>query len=287
MTQVQEETVVTQSVVEAPAPELEIVEIPDTETDDTPDAPEARRFDPKTDRVDFSTPEQEAKFNYVYKQVKMSDARNAMLTEMLQTQQSQLDDLKTRFSNTDSADAEKMLFNKIKSARDSGDDAAEFAALNELVEFKADKKISAFKPQPQQPPQINNETQYITGLIQETDDSGAPLRPWLQEGHPDFMTAVNLLETKISPQFKGDPLYLQKSMYELDQIMRNKMTDTPPKQQAQTRTPNPMQGSNLTNVTKKPTIKMTRQELDIARKLGVDPKKYAARRDAENAKGRK
>lgn len=284
MSQVQEETVVEQPVVEAPTPELEIVEIPDIEADDTP---EAKRFDPKTDRVDFSTPEQEAKFNYVYKQVKMSDARNAMLTEMLQTQQTQLDELKTRFSNTDSADAEKMLFNKIKNARDSGDDAAEFAALNELVEFKADKKIGAFRSQPQQPPQMNNETQYITGLIQEMDDNGSPLRPWLQEGHPDFMTAVNLLETKISPQFKGDPLYLQKSMYELDQIMRNKMTDAPPKQQPQTRAPNPMQGSNLTNVTKKPTIKMTRQELDIAKKLGVDPKKYAARRDAETAKGRK
>lgn len=286
MIQVQE-IVEEQPVFDAPvsetAHELEIIETP--EPQEILDDPQSKQFDPKTDRVDFSTPEQTAKFNYVYKQVKMSDARNAMLTDMLQTQQQQLDALNARFSNTDSADAEKMLLGKIKSARDSGDDTAEFAAINELVDFKADKKLSAIRPPAQQP--VNSDTQYVASLIQEMDDAGNTVRPWLQEGHPEFNNAVHLLETSISPKFKGDPLFLQKSMYELDQIMRNKMTETPPKIQPQMRAPNPMQGGNLTNTTKKPTIKMTRQEIDIAKKLGVDPKKYAARRDAENAKGKR
>lgn len=286
MTQVQENTVLEQpqeAAVQDNTEELEILETPEIVEEEQPEAQQQKPFDPKTDRVDFSTPEQEAKFNYVYKQVKMSDARNQMLTEMLQTQQGQLDELKTRFSNTDSADAERVLLTKIKTARDSGDDAAEIAAFNELVDFKADKKLNAFR-QPSPPPQQNQETNYISGLMQETDDAGQPLRPWLQEGHPEFMTAVNLLETKISPKFKGDPLFLQKSMYELDQVMRSKMTEQPPKTQPQLRAPNPMQGSNLTNTKQKTTIKMTRQELDIAKKLGVDPKRYAAKREEINGR---
>lgn len=288
MTQVQEEQVELQPEVEvAEAPELEIVA--DVAEEEAPVITEQKKaFDPKTDRVDFSTPEQEAKFNYVYKQTKMSDARNAMLTDMLQTQQAQLDELKARFSNTDSADAERMLLNKVMTARNSGDDAAEIMAINELVDFKADKKMSSAKSQqPQAPQQTAPDVNYVANLIAETDDNGAPVRPWLNETHKDYDTVVEMLETQIAPKYRGDPLFLQKAMFELDQIMRNKMTEQKTPSQTMTRAPNPMQGSNLTNVSKKPTIKMTRQEMEIAKKLGVDPKKYAARRDAELSKGKR
>lgn len=291
MSQAQENIVTNEeSVVQENAPELEVIDAVEQEVETVAEDQQPKAFDPKTDRVEFNTPEQQAKFDYMYKQTKMSDARNAMLTDMLQTQQQQLDDLKARFSNTDAADAERILLTKIKTARDSGDDAAEFEALNELVDFKADQKLNHAKPPKQQQPNQNNDQQskdlrYIETLMEEVDDNGNALRPWLQEDHPDFATAYSLLETKIAPKFNGDPLYLQKSMFELDQIMRNKMTEQTPQQTTKARVPNPMQGSNLTNVTKKPTIKMTREEIEIAKKLGVDPKRYAAKRD--EIKGRK
>lgn len=290
MTQVQEEQeeqVELQPDLEVvEAPELEVV--PDTTEEEAPVVTDTKKqFDPKTDRVDFTTPEQQAKFDYMYKQTKMSDSRNAMLTDMLEKATADIDELKSRFTNTDSADAERMLLGKVMAARNSGDDAAEIMAINELVEFKADKKINAVKPQAPKQQQPSSDVNYVSSLMTETDFNGEPLRPWLNETHPDFDKTVELLETKIAPKYKGDPLFLQKAMYELDNIMRNKMTEQKPPTTTQTRVPNPMQGSNLTNVTKKPTIKMTRQEMEIAKKLGVDPKKYAARRDAEANKGRK
>ena len=296
MSQVQEDIVeqpvtpVTPAAVEQPVVE-ETVEIEVTDAEqETPveTKPEAKKpFDPKTDKVDFSTPEQQEKFNYMYKQTKMSDARNQMLTDLLQTQQKQLDELKGRFQQTDSADAERILLGKIKNARDSGDDAAEIAAFSELADFKAQKiiseKVNYQKPVQQQPTADSPEAKYVMGLMQEVDNSGQPVRPWFNENHPEFNNALSALET-IKVKYIGDPYALPKSLAELDQHMRSRMTEKPAAPSAQVRAPNPLQGGNLTNVKQKTTIKMTRQELDIAKKLGVDPKNYAAERDSRGRK---
>ena len=76
--------------------------------------------------------------------------------------------------------------------------------------------------------------------------------------------------------------------------MGSAMTKTePPKTEPpQVRAPNPMQGSNLTNQKPRATIKMTKTEHEILRKLEkhsgrkIDLKSYAARRDSlSNQKG--
>lgn len=268
--------------------ELEIVEAtPEQEesvsTGSPPTASPARAFDPKTDKVEFNTPEQQKKFDYIYKQTKMSDARNNMLTDLLQKQQEKLDTLEGRFKQTDSADAERMLATKIKQARDSGDDYAEIAATTEMVNFLADKKISErVNKSPQQIPQLpqdSPEAKYVEAIINEKDTSGQSVRPWFNEQHPEFNNALSTLE-EIKYKYAGDPFAIPRALAEVDQIMRARMTTQKPAMpQTPSRAPSPMQGGNLTNVKQKTTIKMTRQELEIARKLGVDPKAYAARRD--------
>lgn len=285
MSQAVENTAENEVVLDTPAavsPEETVeIEVSDAEQE-TATAPkqETKSFDPKTDKVEFNTPEQQEKFNYMYKQTKMSDARNQMLTNLLTEQQKQLDEVKSRFQQTDSAAAENMLMGKIKQARDSGDDAAEFAAINALVEYKADKKISEkvnfSKPAPAM--EDSPDSRYVQGLMQEVDHTGQPVRPWLNENHPEFNNALTTLES-IKSKYIGDPYALPKTLAELDQLMKAKMTKEPPVSQPQSRAPNPMQGGNLTNQKQKTTIKMTRQELDIAKKLGVDPKKYAMKRD--------
>ena len=283
---VKQEQPVAPAPVAEPAPVPDEVEITDAEQEAAPQTePETKPFDPKTDKVEFNTPEQQEKFNYMYKQTKMSDARNQMLTELLQTQQKQLDELQSRFSKTDSAEAERILMNSIRAAKESGDIDAELKATTELIDFKADKKVNALQKQsPQQPlQQESQDTKYVTSLMQETDHSGQPVRPWLYEGHPEFEGAINSLQD-IAFKYIGDPQALQKSMTDLDNLMREKMTPKKPVIQPQVRAPNPMHSGNLTNSPPKPTIKMSRAELDIARKLGVDPKRYAATRDAQKGK---
>lgn len=269
-------------------PEIEVIDTPEPEvvelSDDVNDNPEPKKpFDPKTDKVEFSTPEQQEKFNYMYKQTKASDSRNQMLTELLQEQQKQLDELKNRFSQTDSAEAERVLLNNIKAARDAGDDEAYDKAQLALVRYEASKiveqKVNDPKPKTtslQTEPSVKD-AEYVSSLMSETDFEGNPVRPWLVEGHPEFNNALNELE-KIAANYVGDPAVLQKSLADLDRVMRIKMT-TPKNPQPQTRAPNPLQGGGLTIKTPKGTIKMTRAELEIAKKLGVDPKRYAAKRD--------
>src|SRR3990167_1125527 len=127
MTQAQEnseEEVIQQADIQPDEAKEESVEIEvineEKETEAESNTEEKKPFDPKTDKVEFNTPEQQEKFNYMYKQTKMSDSRNQMLTDLLQKQQTRLDELEGRFKQTDSADAERILLGKIKQARDSG-----------------------------------------------------------------------------------------------------------------------------------------------------------------------
>ncbi len=282
-----QENAVQEEPIAAPAEDQVEIEVIEPEAE-TPPAPKA--FDPKTDKVEFSTPEQQEKFNYMYKQTKMSDARNQMLTDLLQRQQTQLDDLKGRFSKTDAADAENTLINKIMAARDAGDHVGEITATKEMVEFLADQKISEKVNVPPKNPASqaqaeSPDAQYVISLMSEVDGSGQPVRPYLHEGDPNFQNALNTLES-IKNKYVGDPYALPKALSELDSIMRQKMNQAPPNQPrpVQARAPNPLQGSNLTNQQPQAKIKMTRAELDIAKKLGVDPKRYAAKRDEINGR---
>ena len=283
----------TQETVENPTPEVEIevIEAPAVENDTSGEIEqeEKKTFDPRTDQVEFSTPEQQEKFNYIYKQVKQSDARNQMLTDLLQEQQRQLDDLKTRNTNTDTADAEKVLLDKIRAARNEGNDEAEISAINELAEFKAEKistKVNApVRPvAPTTPMYDPRDESYVESYMTETDDNGNMLRPWLNDKDPNFENTIKTLET-IALDYIGDPAALQKSLARLDRVMAEKKDPPKNKQNTNTRAPNPMAGGNLTNQSPKGKIKMTRAELDIAKKLGVDPKRYAAKRDALKERG--
>lgn len=286
MSQAQEEVVIEQEQSVTPAATEAPVETPEIEVTDaeqeaeTDPQPKAKAFDPKTDKVEFSTPEQQAKFNDQYKQTKMADARNAMLLEMNQKAIARIEELEKRFSNTDSAEAERILLGRVQAARNSGDDAAELAALNELTDFKVEKKLAekANKPAPPVMAENSAEVQYISGMIEETAPDGTQLRPWMNNDHPDQAVALAELEP-LKAKYAGDPYAIPKILQELDQVMKVKMTKPVSPPQPQLRAPNPLQGGNLTNVKQKTTIKMTRQELEIAKKLGVDPKRYAAERD--------
>lgn len=281
--------------IETQEPEIEVIQEPtEPETveisvdEEQETQPEQKKFDPKKDRVDFDKPEQQEKFDYVYKQLKMSDNRNAMLTDFLEKQQEQLDKLTSRFSETDYAEAERTLVEKIRVARENDDFETYDKTILELAEFRNDRKFEKkFQEKVNAITAKERESEvaqakYVASLMEETDESGQYKRPWLQENHPEFQAALGQL-AGIAYKYQKDPDVLQKSMKELDEIMASKKPpQEPPKQN---RAPNPMQGSNLTNYKPKDTVKMTRAEIEIAKKLGVDPKRYAAQRD--NRKGAK
>jgi hypothetical protein len=294
--------------VEAEEPQIEVTDIPETgdievpveETADTPEISEEQEekkpFDPKKDKVDFDKPEQQQRFNEVFRQLKKSDQRNEMLTDFLQEQQRQLDELrgfaseiKTEKVQADQVEAERTLMARIRQAREEQDDDAYDKAFAELTEFKTtkllDQKVNEFRKQ--ETIQTENEAKFVLKAMEEKDEGGNYIRPWLQETNDQFPVALYQIK-KIASKYEGDPDILGKTLKELDQVMGSTLTkkEEPPKPQNQTRAPNPMSGTNLTNHKPKGTIKMSRAEADILKKLErhsgkkIDLKKYEARRAA-------
>lgn len=277
--------------------EVESAETP-AETQEPPKTEEKKPFDPKKDKVAFDKPEQQERFNEVFRQLKKSDQRNEMLTRILEDAVKSLEELKQERSEAKEADVEKSLLQKLTAAKDNGDDEAYNQALKSLIDFSAakgaekiiEKKVNASFQNKQ--PSWDDAALIVTAAMEETDTEGNYIRPWLQEDDPNFGIALYKMQ-RIAKQFEGDPAALQKTLAQLDQEMVNAVTkkDPPKEQPPQTRAPNPMQGSNLTNRQPKGTIKMTRKELDIVRKLEqhsgrkIDLKKFAARRDSLLGKG--
>ncbi len=278
----------------------ETVEVPVEEQNNEPpaqDNEEKKEFNPKTDKVEFTTPEQQERFNEVFRQMKKSDTRNQMLTDFLAEQQKQLDELrgftkeiKTEKEQATREHAGSVLMGKLNAAREAGDDRAYDLALKDLIAFESTSHASKIFDQKvneiyqKESVKEQDQASFVVKAMEERDETGDYRRPWLQENNENFGKALYEI-SRIAKKYEKDPDILGKTLSELDQVMGGAMTKKP-EPPIQTRAPNPMQGSNLTNQKPKGTIKMTRAEQDILSKLQkhsgkkIDLKKYATRRDA-------
>lgn len=261
---------------EAQEVEIERTEAPEVEVEvEEPSEPAPK----PAERVEF-TPEQQKRFNDVFKQAKMSDARNKMLTDMLTEQQRQLDEFRNRFQQTDAAEAENILIARIQEAREEGDTAKEFKLIGELTDFKAEAKIKASMPKKETVTDLGlppEEVNYIREAVFEQNESGQYVRPWLHEGNPrykDTLRHAALISAQVQEEL--GQLDTAEVMARLDEVMNKK---APPAPRANSRAPDPM-GGNLTPRNPRGTLKLSAAEAEIARKLNIDPKVYAQSRDS-------
>lgn len=177
-------------------PEIEIVDEP--AANDNAEVAEEADDSKKGDWVELS-PEAQRKFNDMYKQTKMSDARNQFLLEANQAAMARIAELEARFNQTDHAEAERILQENLQKAMDEGDTARATKLMLEIADFKADAKLRATAQPKQQPTSIaaeyglsDNEATDIYTAAMETDNSGNFLRPYLHEGHPQLSRATQL-----------------------------------------------------------------------------------------------
>lgn len=230
---------------------------------------EKQEFDPKK-FVKIDDPAVQAKVDDLYKQVKMSDKRNQMLTGFLQEQQKQLDELKTRFSQTDTAQAEEILNSRLLEAQNNGDFEAANKITKELIDFKVGLAVKGIKPQerPKQQEIDPADERFVAHLAAD--------RPWLRDDHPDNDAAVELTQQIAQEhEAKYGHADIGAVMKELDYRMAKK---APPKQPAKQvvnqRRPDPMAGGNLTSRNNQSKLKLSDQERQIARKLGISEDDY-------------
>jgi len=274
MSQPQTQTSSNEPEVEVEVAQPEAQEAQQTEVSEQPEAEvqeQTEEFDPRQ-RVEFSTPEQQKKFNDIYKQVKMSDARNKMQSDMLAKAMEKITELESRFSQTDQAEAERILTSRLKEARDSGDEDKADRILQEIIDFRVDSKIrTATAPKVQAVnPENDAAVQTVVQFARETDDSGAPIRPWIADNHPKHNEAMKLAGA-VAMQVHAELGYtdIGEVFRRMDDAMKPKAK--PP--QGNSRAPDPMRG-NLTNRPAQGKIKLSSQELAAAQKLGVKPEDY-------------
>ncbi len=230
-------------------------------------------FDPN-ERVEITDPKVQAKLNNLYKQTKMSDARNKLMLDANKQLLEKVNELEKRFSQTDHAEAERILTSRLREARAEGDEEKELKILNELVDFRADSKINqrVAKQKPTaEPIQADPEVRYVLELAEEVDDAGAPVRPWLNAQNPQYRSAA--IQAEIIGQrmlAETGEIDIPTVMQELDKAMAKRPTQRP-----NTRQPDPM-GGNLTNRNSAPKLKLSPDEAEICAKLGIKPEAYLA-----------
>lgn len=253
--------------------EIEVDTTPaDTEAEveiEVTDEPEPEGYDPKK-KVEFSTPEQQKKFNDIYKQAKMSDKRNQMYWDMLQKQQSELDELRGRFQQTDHAEAERILESRLHEARENGDEAKADKIMKEIIDFRVESRLKKEAPKENKKPPVNDpDVQAVVAFAEERDSRGSLLRPWIAESHPQHQNAMKIasaMALEVNSEF---------GFVDIPEVMR-RMDDAmkPKRPVSNSRAPDPMRG-NLTNSPNRGKIKLSSAELEVAQKLGVKPEDYA------------
>lgn len=269
--QVQE---VEQEVVVEEAPPEEQVEV---ESDSQPEPPK------KDEWVELN-PDAQRKFDNMYKQVKMSDQRNKFLMEANEKALKRIEELENRFKDTDQAQAENIILQRIQEARDNGDTQAELKLISELTDFKAEQKIKGIKqPEKKQEPAVDyglpeEDIDYLKDVVFEKDASGNYIRPWLHEGNPRYQTTLRQ-SAIISAEVEAELGYIdpREVMSRLEKVM-NKPKPNP-------RAADPLQ-SSLTTKSPRGTLKLSQAEAAMAEKLGIDPKVYAQSRENLKKQGR-
>lgn len=262
--------------VEESEPEV-VVEQPDDQPDVEVEAaePESPEPDKKGEWVELS-PEAQRKFNEMYKQTKMSDQRNKLKDEMLDKAMKRIDELESRFKQTDESQAEQIILQRIQEARDNGDTSAEMKFISELTDFKAEQKIKSIQ-QPKQPQQVDfglpdDDVSYLKDAVFEKDNSGNYVRPWLHENNPRYRTTLQQ-SAIISAEVEAELGYIdaREVMTRLEKVMTQKST---PQRTANNRSPDPLQ-SSLTTKNVRGTLKLNPSEAAMAEKLGISTKDYA------------
>lgn len=235
----------------------------------------------KEDYVEINDPKVQARLNDIYKQMKQAKEEKEKLANELKEFKEKVNVLHIKDQKAKEEEAENLIRQKIKEAKESGDEDAEIRAFEELIEYKKSKEENLQEKIPQKVNETEHDRQayIVKKYMEETTETGEPVRPWLYNDHPDHKKVVGLAAEIAMDYDENDTDIVAKVLNRLDDIMQDKMTRQPQmrqqeKPQAQRKGLDPMGRANLTTAQRPSTIRLSRAEMEVAQKLGIDPKKY-------------
>lgn len=242
----------------------------------------------RSEFVKTDDPKVQARIDDLYGQVKKSDARNQMIIEHNKQLEQRLAEYVEKLNNFERSQKEAAttkveteLKQALRVAREENDYDRMDEIDSKLQTLREEKLKSSLqpveKPKPQQTQydrQLINNAAYIEYLSQEKDSVGNPLRPYLNDWHPENQKAVELF-TSIPKEFEaaGKKVDLKTVMEVLDERMRGKK----PTPQAS------VLGSGDNDAPVRNTVRLTQEEIRVAKNMGITPERYARQKQLMNS----
>lgn len=173
------------------------------------------------DQVEL-TPEQQARFNRIYGQMKTMEKTNKEVADEAAKLAGRLQELESKSEARETTSQLDTLRIQEREALDTGD----IERAQDLRDQMTDLKIEVAQPKPkeEEKPKADKAeafvNEYLTpdrmakleSWVQETSDSGQVLRPWADQSHPDHKKAMRAAWAVISdPDMEGA---------EIDQILQ-------------------------------------------------------------------
>jgi len=266
-------------------PDVEVVPEVNNDIEVVIDSPKPEIKEPRrSEFVKTDDPKVLERINDLYGQVKKSDARNQMIIEhnkQLEQRLSEYVEKVSTLERTTKDAATNKVETELKQALRTAREENDFDRMDEIdgkLQVLRDERIKstlipqekvALKVHPQQQQyeqQLVHNATYIEYLSQEKDGVGNPIRPYLNDWHPDNQKAVELFSS-IPKEFAaaGKQADLKTVMEVLDERIRGK------KQAHQAS----VLGGDNNDAPARNVVKLTSQEVEIAKKMGIKPEAYA------------
>jgi len=261
--------------------------------------------DKKEKFVETDNPEVQQRINELYKKTKTTEETNSLLKDELlrltesfeqreNNLQSQLKELQNRYIQEDTDKTLTKLRNEYQEAINNFEYDKALEINEKILDFKTDLKLNELLNKAQQ--QTNqirqpakqvvyndpNDVVEANKLVDEKDENGQLLRPWLQPDHPEFYNVVDIMAA-ISNKYirKNQRPSINSVISEVDKMMgigKNKGNSNNPLRHAPVLSSNTILGAGSEQ-----TIKLSDLEKSYASKLGVSEKDYARMRKFSNS----
>lgn len=262
-------------------PQIEI--IPENNPDVEVQLDDSGKKEPRrSEFVQTDDPKVQERINDLYRQVKGSDNRNQLIMEHNRVLERKLEEYTKKFEEfekttkrTASSQVEAELKTRLRQAREEQNLDAIEQIEDRLLDLRLEQRISDKIPQPQPTnpqippnPQLEKEllrnAAYIEIISQEKDTNGQLVRDYLFDSHPDNWKAVQMFESLpkefVAAGKKPDIKLIMDTIHERIKGRKSQ--------------PNVLSG-NGDDVQPKRTIKLTQEQVHVARKMGISPEAYA------------
>lgn len=275
-----------------PVVEAVVNESPDVDV--VIDAPPPVKEPRRSEFVKTDDPKVIERINDLYGQVKKSDARNQMILEQNRQLEERLAEYAEKInqierSNNDreTSKLESDIKEQLRLAREENDYNAIDQLEDKLLDIRLQKRIEKVAPvaqqKPQKPPispqqqqyeqQIINNAAYIENLAFEKDTQGNLKRPYLYDWHPDNRKVIELFES-IPKEFAaaGKQVDIKTIMEVLDERVVGKKSNNRPQ----------VLGGDNNEAPARNVVRLTSEEIEVARKMGIKPEAYARQKQLLN-----